>query len=285
MRTSPRLFILLLCVLVSCGKKDATVKKEDAAARVNDVYLGKEELAGLVPAGTSKKDSLAIIKSYIDRWASQKLLFDAAIVNTSAEKQAELDKLIQQYKTDLYTRAYLEEMVKQSVDTTITEDQLAAYYNKNKDNFRTTGMLVKMRYLRMEKNHPKFALARQRFLSGNKKDKKAINDMSLYFKSYAFNDTTWTSMNEVYQKLPFITPDNRGRYISSGISYQYPDSADVYIVKVNKVIDRNAVAPYEYIKPTLKEVIINNRKLELLKKIEKDITDDAIKNNKYEVYK
>lgn len=285
MRTGLRLVLPLLCVLISCGKKDTAVRKEDAAARVNDVYLGKDELTGLVPAGTSKKDSLAIIKSYIDRWASQRLLFDAAVVNIDADKQAELDKLIQQYKTDLYTRAYLEEMVKQSVDTTVTDDQLAAYYNKNKDNFRTTGMLVKMRYLRMEKGHPKFALARQRFLSGNKKDKKAINDMSLYFKSYAFNDTTWTSMNEVYQKLPFITPDNRGRYISSGISYQYPDSADVYLVKVNKVIDRNAVAPYEYIKPTLKEVIINNRKLELLKKIEKDITDDAIKNNKYEVYK
>lgn len=278
------LFILALA-LYGCGNKSEGVRKEDAVARVNDTYLGKEEVLGLVPAGTSKKDSLAIVKSFIDRWASQELLFDAANVNIGGEKQEELEKLIEQYKTDLYTRAYLEEMVKQSVDTTVTEEQLGAYYDANKDNFRTTGMLVKLRYLRMEKGHAKFAQARQRFLSGNKKDKKAINDMSLYFKSYAFNDTTWTTASEVYQKLPFITPDNRGRYLSTGISYQYPDSADVYLVKVNRVLDRNATAPYEYIKPTLKEVIINNRKLELIQKIQKDITDDAIKNKKYEVYK
>jgi hypothetical protein len=276
---------VLLSILTACGGKEEAVRKEDAAARVNDTYLAKEELTGLVPAGTSKKDSLAIVKSFIDRWASQTLMFDAATVNIGEDKQQELEKLIKQYKTDLYTRAYLEELVKQSVDTTVTEEQLGAYYDANKDNFRTTGMLVKLRYLRMEKDHAKFAQARQRFLSGNKKDKKSLNDMSLYFKSYAFNDTIWTNMNEVYQKLPFITPDNRGRYIASGISYQYPDSADVYLVKVNRVIDRNSVAPYEYIKPTLREVIINNRKLELIQKIQKDITDDAIKNNKYEVYK
>jgi hypothetical protein len=279
------LIFLMLALLTACGGKDEVVRKEDAAARVNDTYLAREELEGLVPAGTSKKDSLAIVKTFIDRWASQTLMFDAATVNIGEDKQAELEKLIRQYKTDLYTRAYVEELVKQSVDTTVTEEQLGAYYDANKDNFRTTGMLVKLRYLRMEKDHAKFAQARQRFLSGNKKEKKALNDMSLYFKSYAFNDTVWTSMNEVYQKLPFITPDNRAKYIAGGISYQYPDSADVYLVKVNRVIDRNTVAPYEYIKPTLKEVIINNRKLELIKKIQKDITDDAIKNNKYEVYK
>ena len=276
------LFVVLL--LWSCGGKSGGAPK-DAAARVNESYLGREELGGLVAPGTSKKDSIAIINSFIDRWASQRLLFDAATVNIDEDKQQELDKLIRQYKTDLYTKAYLEELVKQSVDTTVTEDQLGSYYDANKDNFRTTETLVKLRYIRMAKGHAKLSQAKQRFNSGSKKDKTALNEMALHFKSYAFNDTVWTTMNEVYQKLPFINPDNRGRYISGGIGYQYPDSVDVYMVKVNRVLDRNMVAPYEYIKPTLKEVIINNRKLELIKKIQKDITDDAIKNDKYEIYK
>lgn len=278
------ILLFFALMLLSCGGKESG-SPADAAARVNDAYLDREELQGLVPPGASKKDSIAIIKSFIDRWASQKLMYDAATVNIDADKQQELDELIRQYKTDLYTKAYLEELVKQSVDTTVTEDQLGSYYDENKENFRTTGMLVKLRYLRMAKDHAKFNQARQRFNSGNKKDKVALNEMTLHFKNYAFNDTVWTSMSEVYQKLPFITPDNRGKYIASGIAYQYPDSADVYLVKVSRVLDRNMVAPFEYIKPTLKEVIINTRKLELIKKIQKDITDDAIKNNKYEIYK
>ena len=276
--------MLIAFTLFSCGNKDAN-SPQNAVARVNDAYLDKDELKGVVPAGTSKQDSIAIVKSYIDRWASQKLLYDAAVVNIGGDKQKELDGLVKQYSADLYTKAYLEEVVQQSVDTVVPREELVKYYNANKQNFRATNTLVRLRYIRMDKDHPKFALARQRFLSGNKRDLEKLNDMALQFKSYAFNDTVWTTMNEIYQKLPFINPDNRDKYVSRAMSYQYPDSMDVYLVKVARVLDRNQEAPFEYIKPTLQEVIINNRKLELIKKFQKEITDDAIKNTKYEIYK
>jgi hypothetical protein len=273
----------LIALCISCGDKERP--KTDAVARVNDSYLFPDELTGLVPAGTSKADSIAIIKNYIDRWASQRLLYDAAEVNLGKERQEEYNQLIEQYRTDLYTRGYLEEIVKQSVDTVITNEEVEAYYKANKQNFRTTGMLVKLRYLYVAKDHPKFGLVRSRFLSGNKKDLKALNDMSIQFKSFAFNDTTWVDMNQVYQKLPFITPENRGKYVGGSMSYQYPDSTGVYLVKIKNVLDKGQTAPYEFIAPTLRQLIINNRKLELIKKFEKEITDDAIKNKKYEVYK
>jgi hypothetical protein len=278
--------VLLLLVLSvsSCSYFKEEVKPH-AVARVGEEYLDISELKGLVPAGTSKEDSIAIVKSYIDRWASQKLLYNAAQVNLSKEKQAEYAKLIRQYEIDLYTEAYLEEVVKQSVDTVVTQAELASYYNANKENFKTTGTLVRLKYIRVTKDHPKLGLVRSRFLSGNKKDLKALNDMAIQFKSYAFNDTTWVDMNQVYTKLPFITPDNRDKYISSSMSYQYPDSTDVYMVKVARVLERNQVSPFEYIRPTLQQLIINNRKLELIKKFQKEITDDAIKNDKYEIYK
>jgi len=277
------LLLLVALLAFSCGSD----KKEDTAAvaRVNDEYLYAEDLKGLISPGTPKEDSIAIVKGFIDRWASQKLLYNAAKVNLGKESQEEYDELVRQYKVDLYTKAYIEQKVKTTVDTLVTEDELVKYYNANKENFRTANMLVRLKYLRVAKDHPKFATVRSRFLSGNKKDRKALEDMAIQFKSYAFNDTTWVDMNQVYGKLPFINPDNRDKYVSSGISYEYPDSTDVYLVKVSRVLDRNQMAPFEYIKPTLQQLIINNRKLELIKKFEKEITDDAIKDKKYEVYK
>lgn len=278
--------ILSFCVLLvfSCSyfKEEA---KPTAIARVNDSYLYKEDIKGLVPAGTTKEDSIAIVKSFIDRWASQKLMYEAAEVNLNTERQEEYNKLVRQYQIDLYTKGYLEDVVKRSVDTVVTNEELETFYKANKENFKTTGTLVKLKYIHLSKEHPKFATVRDRFLGGNKKDVKALEEMAIQFKSYAFNDTTWVEMSQIYQKLPFIKPDNRDKYISSGISYQYPDSVDVYLVKVSKVLDRNQISPYEYIKPTLAQLIINNRKLELIKKFEKEITDDAIKKNNYEVYK
>ena len=76
----------------------------------------------------------------------------------------------------------------------------------------------------------------------------------------------------------------KGKYLEDGINYQYPDSTTVWLVKVNKVLPKDSPTPLQFLKPTIKQVIINNRKLELIKTIEKDITNDAIKNKKYEVY-
>ena len=95
----------------------------------------------------------------------------------------------------------------------------------------------------------------------------------------------WVQMSQVYSKLPFVNPDNRDEYILSGKTIQKQDSLDTYLVKIRDVIDKNQIAPFEFLKPTLREVVLYKRKLELIKKFEKEITDDAIKDQKYEIYK
>lgn len=275
--------IVLFQLFTSCNLKPEA--KPEALARVNDSYLYRDEIKGLVPVGTPKEDSAAIVRNYIDRWASQKLLIQAAEVNLNEEKKAAFDKLIRQYRVDLYTKAYIEEVVKSTVDTVVANEELEAYYKENKENFRTNGMLVRLRYIHLAKDNPKYETIKSRFFDFRKSDKKFWDTYALQFKSFAFNDSVWVDMGQVYGKLPFINPDNRDKYISPGKSIQFPDSTDIYLVKIVNVIDKNQVSPFEYLKPVLKEVILNRRKLELIKKFEKDITDDGIKDNKYEIYK
>ena len=259
--------------------------KPTAIARVNNDYLYREDIKDFIPAGTSTQDSTVLVRNFIDRWASQKLLISAAEVNLNAQKKAEFDTLIQQYKLDLYTKAYLEEVVKTTVDTAITAAELKAYYDGNKENFKTNGLLVRLRYINLKKDNPKYETIKSRFFDFRKSDKKFWETYALQFNSFALNDSVWTEMGQVYSKLPFINPDNRDKYMVSGNSIQQVDGDNVYLVKISSVIDKNQIGPYEYIKPTLKEVILNKRKLELIKKFEKEITDDAIKDKKFEVYK
>jgi len=271
-------------LLISCNYL-APDAKPQSIARVNDTFLYKEDIKDLVPKGTSKEDSIVIVHNFIDRWAAQKLLIKVAEVNLNSDKKAEFDELIRQYKIDLYTKAYLEEIVKQTVDTVVSNAELKKYYDENKENFRTNGSLVRLRYINLQKDNPKFETIKNKFFDFRKTDKKFWDTYALQFKSFAFNDSVWVEMSQVYSKLPFINPDNRDEYIRAGKSIQHPDSLDMYLVKITNVIDKNQIGPFEYLKPTLKEVILNKRKLELIKKFEKEITDDAIKDRKYEIYK
>mgnify|MGYP000028688905 FL=1 len=276
--------VLVFFVFVSCSYFKPEAKPE-AIARVGESYLYESDIADLLPEGTTKEDSLLIVQNFINRWATQKLLINAAELNITKEEQVAFDELIQQYKIDLYTKAYLEAIVKREVDTSVSNADIKAYYQENKENFRTNGALVRLRYIHLSKEHPKFDLIKSKFFDTKKSDAKFWETYQLQFKGSALNDSVWVEMHQVYQKLPFITPDNHENYIAPGKTIQYPDSTDVYLVKISNVIDKNEVSPYEYVKSTLKELIINRRKLELIKKFEKEITDDAIKNKNYEIYK
>ena len=279
------LLILTIATLSSCNyfKKESNT---EAVARVGESYLYAAELDSLVPANTPKEDSAMIIKSYIDRWVTQKLLVKAAERNLDDAKKDEFNKLIKQYKNDLYTKAYIEKMVQTTVDTLIDEVELKNYYEENKENFKTNGTIVQLRYLHLSKEHPKFATIRSNFLNFKKSDAKFWRTYQMQFKNSALNDSVWVSMNEVYRKLPFITPENRDKYMNEGMAFEKSDTLnDIYLVKIKRVIHRNQISPFEYLKPTLQQVILNRRKLELIKKFEKEITEDAIKNKDYEVYK
>lgn len=275
------LFILSVLFLVSC-EKDTKQVNSLAIARVNNSYLYQEDIKDLVPVGASKKDSVIIVKDYIDRWASQKLLFNAAEVNLSDEKQNELNALVDQYKKDLYTKAYIEQLVYKAYDTLVSDEELNDYYEKNKENFKTNSALVKMSYVQINKSNPKLNALTKKFINGNK---EAIKNSTIEFKSYAFNDSIWIDMSQVYEKLPFVNIENKEKYLVSGKTIQFADSTAVFLIKTANYIPRNQVSPFQYIKPTLKKVILNKRKIELINKFQKDITADALKDHKYEIYK
>jgi len=81
-----------------------------------------------------------------------------------------------------------------------------------------------------------------------------------------------------------VNVDNKKQLLKKSNFLQLKDSLDLYLMQINDVLFQNDYAPLEYVKPTIDQIVINKRKLELIKQLEKDITKDAIKNNQFEIY-
>lgn len=276
--------LFLLSLLTSCNYF-TKAKEPMAIARVGDTFLYKDDIIDLVPKGTNKKDSIAIVSTFIENWATKKIIYNAAEYNLTKKQMEDYENLIEQYKIDLYTKAYLEELVKRQIDTVISQDEIQKYYVANKQYFKNTSELVKLRYINLVKENPKFDKIRTKFVSFTKKDREELEALAIEYKSYAFNDSLWVDVNQVYEIFPFINADIKEKFIKSGINFQQVDSTTVWLVKINKVLSKEEAAPLQFLQPTIKQVILNNRKLQLVKTIEKEITNDAIKKNKYEIYK
>lgn len=278
------IIFFLLILVTSC---DFFKKTDDRipVARVNDTYLYYDDIKDLVSEGTSKEDSMLLVQNFINRWATQQLFVDGAKVNLSESKQAEFNKLVEQYKTDLYTKAYIEALVKRDMNTVVNKQEAEAYYNENKDVFKLNEELLKFRYIHLDENIINYKAIVEKFKRFNSNDKNDLNAISIQFKSYSLNDTIWIKVNQVISKIPAITLENKDQLLKKSNFVQLKDSLGVYLMQINDVLLRNDTAPLEYVRPTIDQIVVNKRKLELIRELEKDITKDAIKNNQFEIYK
>ena len=146
------LYIILLAVIIYGCDRFNYDKIDDAVARVNDSYLHKEDLKYITPNNVSKADSTLLANNYINNWASNLLLMDKALLNLPEKQQESFNSLVKQYENDLYTKAYLEALVKRSIDTTVSKAEADTIYQRNKESFKLNDELLKLRYINLPQN-------------------------------------------------------------------------------------------------------------------------------------
>lgn len=279
-----RSIYILLAILVSGCQYFEKSEDREPVVRVNDSYLYKEDIEKLINDDTSPEDSAVIVSSYINRWATQQLLIDRAKLNLPDAQQQEFNDLVSNYRNELYTNAYTDALVSRDLDTTLSSQDIETYYEQNKENFVLNEDLVKLRYINMPIKANNLDDIKQKFVRFNEKDKTDLTEMALQFRNYSMNDSVWIKTKSVYDKIGPLSADDRQTLLKKSNFLQLKDSLNTYLVYVNDVLTRNDQAPLEYAKPTIREILLNKRKQNLIKELEKDITKDAIENNEFEIY-
>ena len=276
------LSLACLALLQSCDYFNTTEEREKVA-RVNENYLYLEDIQSLVGEGVTEEDSTLIVNNFINRWATQQLLIDKAKFNLSNEQQKEFEELVSNYKNELYSKAYADAMVIKRLDTSFNQPEIEQYYKGHLENFRLNEDLVKLRFINLASNGD-FADVKKKFIRFNEEDKIELDKIALQFKAYSFNDSVWVSTKSVYNRIVPLNDVNKSQLLKKSNFLQLEDSLEVYLVYVNDVLLRNDQAPLEYATSTIKQILLNKRKANLVKELEKDITRDAIENEQFEIY-
>jgi hypothetical protein len=271
-------FLLTSCEYLVVQEKKETVSQ--IVAIVNTDKLFREDLKNVLPRNISKEDSLILVKSFIQDWAVEKLLLKGAANNSTLASFENINKLVQDYKESLLINNYKEELIKQQLDTVISEAEVEQYYLVNNENFKLNEVLVKSKYLYFNHTINDQKEIIKLFKSDKIEDAEELERQQLSFKIYQLNDSIWTDLDKVLLKLPF----SKENLLKKTNFIQKKDSLGLYLVAIKEVLNRNDVAPISYIKPTIKEMILHKRKIELIREIEKIIVKDATKNNNFKIY-
>ncbi|WP_246277524.1 peptidyl-prolyl cis-trans isomerase [Winogradskyella ursingii] len=278
------LYIIFLLLAVTSCDLFRPADDRRPIARVNDIYLYEEDIESIVPENATEQDSALLVNAYINRWAKQLLLMEGAKVNLSEEQQKEFSRLVSQYKTDLYSRAYMDGLVNKNIDTLVAESEAQIFYEANKESFKLNDNLLQFRYISLPQNTIRLDTIEKRFKRFEQKDQRYLDSISVQFRSYSLNDSVWIKTSQVLDKIPVLNAENKDQLLKKSNFLRLKDSLNLYLVQVKDVRMQNDYAPLEYVKSSIKQIVINKRKLELIKQLENDITKDAIENNQFQTY-
>jgi len=274
---------ILLFFVISC-QNFKEQRGQEIVARVNNSYLYKDDIKGIVPKNTTKQDSVNIVQAYIKNWATRQLFIDKSKLNLTAKELEEFDDLVEDYKNTLYVNAYKNAVINKAIDLEVSPQDLEEYYNQNLKNFNLNEELVKLRYLHLPSNYSESNATKRQFNRFKEEDVEELTKKKLMYLSYSFNDSTWVKLDQVYGKMPFLKEKDLAKLLKKGNEIEFKDSIGLYLIKVNDILKPKQIAPLEYMKPTIRQIILNKRKLELIKNIEKEITRDAVENKQFEIY-
>ncbi len=280
---------LFLGVLVfgSCDlikfKKEIT-HEEKPIATVYNKHLYKKNIKNFLPKNVVKEDSLVIVKGLINSWAKQQLFLTKAEENISEVNSIEIERLVNDYRASLYINEYKEKIIKQKLDTIVPNEEIATYFEQNKENFKLKNDLLQFDYVNFAKNHLERDEIVVKFKSNKGEVQEKLDKYLLSMKSYRLGDTTWVTTNYLKDKIPLLRNDSKEKLLKISKFIQKEDSLGVYLVSVKNVLRKNQIAPLSYVRSRIKQVILHKRKIELIREIEKTLINDAIKNKNFKEY-
>ena len=275
---------ILVTFLFSCNYFLKNDINGEPLARVGDTYLYWDEVAAVLGNTFTKQDSASIVTNYINNWATKQILLDKAKINLPDEKISEFEQLVANYRTDLYTRAYKEALVNQVEDTIVTQEELNRFYEKEKENFKLKEKIVKLRFIHLPLQFLNTKEVTESLRRFNQEDIRYLDSIGVQFKKLNFNDSLWVPVARVLEEIPPLNNDNEDRYLKKSQFFELEDPMGVYLTKINDVLDVNEIAPLSYVEPRIRQVLLNRRKLDYIRKLETEIIDEATKEKVFEVY-
>ena len=276
------IFFASLILVSSCSNQQETEQKP--IARVFDNYLYEDDISGLVSEGKSPEDSISIIKSYIDNWIREKLILAQAEYNLPEDQEAEIDDEVNQYRTSRIVYAYERELIREKLDTSFSEAEVQEYYDNNKKNFELKDYIVRGNYVKLEKNAPNIENAVEWFNDAGEEEYAELKDYCFQYATTFILDTMrWIYFKEL-KKQSGLKTINIEDFLKENKRLQFEDEYYLHLLRIDEYLMKDSISPLALEKENIRNILLNQRKLDLVKTMHNQIYKNALKKDKFEIF-
>ena len=276
-----RYLLILLAALAIAGCK---TDEGDRIARVGDHVLYRQDIEKLLPQGISPEDSAAMVQQYVNTWALAHLKLMKAEEVLSAEEK-DITAEVEDYRSNLLNYRFEHIYTEERLDTTVTDDEIRAYYESHRGNYKYPYIIAKARIITLSQNSPHYDAIKKTYAAEKEEDVEQLSELcQSYAERYEEFGGNWMAMPTIAKAVPGLDAESCETIFRVGNKYiKVGDGKDYFIFLTDK-IPVGAFAPYEYCKQTIKDAILINRKQDLLSQLEQELLQEGIESQKLTIY-
>ena len=271
-------------LLAGCRELPRYFASDTTIARAGGKELKLKDVKSVVPQGLTGDDSAAFMKVYIDRWVVKQLkLREAEILFSSSA--GDIDKMVEEYRQALLIRQLDQHYVDQSVDTVFTADEIAAYYNTHKADFKLDHTIVKGRIVRFDEGYRQ--AAKLKTLMGSKSEMQQQDFRDICVKNnFAVDDfrDQWIDFPEFLSYLPTLRSQSYDSVLATTAVQEMRDSQARYYFQIDAVLREGESIPLERLEGTIRRILFNQRKGEIIRHREEELCTRAAENGEVKIF-
>lgn len=272
--------------LIGCKGKSMFKKKksdnEQIVVQYKEHFLTDRDIHLILPHDVSKEDSVKLVQAYIEEWVKKKAIVDKAEENIDALTIKEIENKMIEYRQDLLINAYNNYLIEKNTENSITEEDIYAYFEEHKESFPLSRSIVQFRGVTVNKENA--ADAERLFNSGKDEDFDELMKTVLASEfPYHDKDSTWYSIEAMTGYFPQL---NEGNYLNQLLNrrrVKMESDSTVTLLRIISLKQKGSEAPYDFVKPTIKNLLLNKRKLNLLSDLQNELYKEAINNNQIRI--
>lgn len=276
------IYSLLCSILVSC-EPAAKTSDSPPVVKVGERELSKEEFRQLNFIPGTAKDSLQMAKKILERWAQDELFYQEAqkkLFDEDLNVTAEIEK----FKKELINYRYEIKLIENNLDTTVTKVEIEDYYNSNPENFVLKDNIVKVNYVKIPLASKALDKIKRCIYSANPKDKEQLVSLcQQYAENYFINDSTWLLLEDVKKEIPPLK-DLPEYNFYTGRSFDYSDALNYYYLRIKEIKVKNTLSPLNFETKNIKNILLNRRKMQLIKEYKQQLFEKAKADNTLKIY-
>ena len=294
-KTKHIIFILVLLGAVSCKTvshlhETATeLFRGEVVAKVGDHRLHRSELESYIPAGVSAEDSAALARQFILTWAEDLLLMDMAETQLSKQEK-DVSSELEEYRKSLIKYRYEQLYIQQRLDTLVTDEEVARFYDKNPDKFRLERPILKSRFMIIPADARSLKLLKAKMSSDDNMEVMETDSLAASVAiKYVDSSDTWMDALVVAREAGVDYRTMLAGFKAPNFSrdpfVEIPDeTGNLHVIYVVEQVAEGKTAPLEYCGERIRDLILSARKHNLEEGLTENLLEDARKNNKFVIY-